>query len=343
MSPEQANAIPVVSQSDLYSLGVVAYHCLTGQPPFSGSPTALIDAHKNSKPRAFADAAPDIEIDQKLEKLVMRMLAKQPGERPPSAKEVYEELRTLIVPNEVVSVPKPPKGEDVKPPSPWPTWVAAGVATFAVAVAVYILLSPPPDDGAVQADNRTTDNRPAVAAATEGKVKFDLQPPDARVTVGDQLIADPLVYTERRPGKYVAEVSAKGYIAKRPSFEVRAGEEHTVQVVLEIEPPPPPPPPDKPRVRVTNYSSTRIVGNDANRKADRAVKRAAVACYRTAHPSGTEKVEFIVVVDGAYPPTVNSDATAFAECMGKKLSDVRYSVKGDGLIEAAVQRKAGSR
>jgi serine/threonine protein kinase len=49
LSPERAAGLPATPASDLYGLGMIAYECLTGRPPFQGSP--------GSRPRAHRPAA----------------------------------------------------------------------------------------------------------------------------------------------------------------------------------------------------------------------------------------------------------------------------------------------
>ena len=86
LAPEQAQGQPATVQSDLYALGVVLYEMLTGQLPFSGD-TALAVAmrHVSEPPVAPRRLNPNIPVG--LERLILRMLAKDPAQRPRSAEE----------------------------------------------------------------------------------------------------------------------------------------------------------------------------------------------------------------------------------------------------------------
>ncbi len=78
VSPEQATGAQVTEASDIYSLGVVAYECLAGHPPFTASePLAIAFAHKHEPVPALP---PD--VPQPVSDLVYHMLAKTPQERP---------------------------------------------------------------------------------------------------------------------------------------------------------------------------------------------------------------------------------------------------------------------
>ena len=46
LAPERVTGAPATSASDLYSLGIVAYQCLTGAPPFTGPALAVALAHR---------------------------------------------------------------------------------------------------------------------------------------------------------------------------------------------------------------------------------------------------------------------------------------------------------
>jgi len=92
LSPEQAVGRAATPLSDLYSLGVVAYEALAGRRPFTG-PTAvdIAVAHVN-------DPVPPLptSVDRKLAALVMRLLSKEPSERPASGEELAVMLDRLM-------------------------------------------------------------------------------------------------------------------------------------------------------------------------------------------------------------------------------------------------------
>ncbi|HEY2252449.1 MAG TPA: serine/threonine protein kinase, partial [Planctomycetaceae bacterium] len=93
MSPETVTGSENVdARSDLYSLGCVGYFLLTGTTVFSGASLAeLFRKHTSVEPVAPSQRLRRT-IDPALEALILRCLAKLPGERPASAEEVAEGL-----------------------------------------------------------------------------------------------------------------------------------------------------------------------------------------------------------------------------------------------------------
>jgi WD40 repeat protein/serine/threonine protein kinase len=91
MAPEQAGGAGVDVRSDLFSLGCVLYHMATGRPPFNGRDTLAtllsVAATQPAPPRDVNAAVPPA-----LSALIMRLLAKDPADRPPSAGAVLEAL-----------------------------------------------------------------------------------------------------------------------------------------------------------------------------------------------------------------------------------------------------------
>ena len=77
MSPEQARAQEIDHRSDLYSLGMVLYECLTGTVPFQSPNTEVLLANIKYEPhRPVREQAP--ETPQRLSDVVDRCLAKEP-------------------------------------------------------------------------------------------------------------------------------------------------------------------------------------------------------------------------------------------------------------------------
>jgi len=97
MSPEQAQGKSLDARSDLYSLGVVLYHMMTGRPPFIDDDAIVVMArHIKTPPPAMSDVAPDANISPEVEHAVMRMLSKEPGKRPQSAEAMLVELARAL-------------------------------------------------------------------------------------------------------------------------------------------------------------------------------------------------------------------------------------------------------
>ena len=92
MSPEQATGDAEVDhRSDLYSLGVLAYHMLTGRPPFvGGTPHSVIASHVAERPTPIRRLNPS--VPKGMADAVEKCLAKQPDERFQSAGELAQEL-----------------------------------------------------------------------------------------------------------------------------------------------------------------------------------------------------------------------------------------------------------
>jgi len=94
MAPEQARGEKIDGRADLFSLGCLLYRLCTGRLPwYRGDATETLVAVALDQPIPIQELNPDLPA--KLAKLVMKLIAKKPDDRPASAKVVAEALQAI--------------------------------------------------------------------------------------------------------------------------------------------------------------------------------------------------------------------------------------------------------
>jgi serine/threonine-protein kinase len=92
MAPEQIRGGEITPRTDLYALGCVLFELLAGRPPFAAeTPAATLHLHcKQPAPRVTQIA---LDCPEALETLILKLMEKDPAQRPESAAAVARELR----------------------------------------------------------------------------------------------------------------------------------------------------------------------------------------------------------------------------------------------------------
>jgi serine/threonine-protein kinase len=95
IAPEQASGQPVSALSDVYSLGVVVYELLAGEPPYSGENFVTVAMrHVNDPVPSVAAVRPDVPL--RLDAALRRAMAKDPGERFGAMGDFVAELEAVL-------------------------------------------------------------------------------------------------------------------------------------------------------------------------------------------------------------------------------------------------------
>ncbi len=127
LSPERFLGKIADARSDLYSVGVVMYEVFTGTVPFkneSDDLVAVIFAHVNEPPAALRAINPAVPAP--IERIVLRLLEKDPERRYASAREVIVDIRTLLGLNEPGEAPSSAVGVATAMQGPPRTATATG-------------------------------------------------------------------------------------------------------------------------------------------------------------------------------------------------------------------------
>lgn len=188
MSPEQAQGKSLDGRSDLYAVGVLLFHMLTGRPPFTDDDAVVVMAHHiKTVPPPVRQVAPGRPIPESLERLVQRALEKDPVHRPQSAEEFLVALERTMDEARALSaaaLASPPQERPTVRPGKSPTirrvvWLgAAALALFSLALGLAALgpwdrpqAAPRPRPSALGRGAATASavaTTPATAAVTPG-------------------------------------------------------------------------------------------------------------------------------------------------------------------------------
>lgn len=160
LSPEQADGRPVDARTDVYSLGIVLYECLTGELPFRGEGFVAVAMKHCTEPLPDPRAA-DAAVPDWLAACAMRAAAKEPGDRYPDAASMVVALesagRDSAADDGTAVLQLPPTGplrldeDTARRPRRGRgrmLWGAAAAALVAAAaIAALVLLGPGSGDG----------------------------------------------------------------------------------------------------------------------------------------------------------------------------------------------------
>jgi tRNA A-37 threonylcarbamoyl transferase component Bud32 len=148
MSPEQAlgQSDNIGPLCDVYSLGAVLFHLLTGRPPFGGSNVfEIVQRVRNEAPKKLRDLDPS--IPQPLETICLRCLAKDPQDRYSNAQALADDLNRYLQGSVVSPLPSPHRRVNWFT-LPFAAGLVAAISLLAFCAVLLFKRPPSPSDSA---------------------------------------------------------------------------------------------------------------------------------------------------------------------------------------------------
>lgn len=124
MSPEQCRGKVVTMASDAYSFGALAYHVLTGAPPFAGDPLQLALHHLHDLPELPSRRRP--ELPPRVDRPLLALMAKDPARRPTSLVGAVDALAGTGATTDR-----------------WPAWIVVTIVAAATSIAALVAIVGP--------------------------------------------------------------------------------------------------------------------------------------------------------------------------------------------------------
>ena len=167
MAPEQLAGDPSADHRiDLYAAGLLAYELLSGQSPFAGpSPRETMAAQLTRDPKPLHEV--NSSVPTSMSALIMKMLAKDPEDRPASAEAVLDELDSMTV---TVGPTTPVSGGVagmIAAPARSLTKVFAGIGVLAVAIIIAAFIIDPGSQLRAKRDARIKARADSVKQVTD--------------------------------------------------------------------------------------------------------------------------------------------------------------------------------
>jgi tRNA A-37 threonylcarbamoyl transferase component Bud32 len=234
MSPEQAAGEPIDARADLFSLGSVLYEMCTGRPAFRApSAVAVIKRVCDATPRPIREVNSD--IPEALCRVIDRLHAKKPADRPASAREVADQLAQLLAGLQGQSAVAP-SSDAIRLTAPRRTvlshpwrWAAAAVILLAVGLSLS------------EATGMTNVHGGVIRLLSpEGTLVVEVDDPSVSVTVdGSDVVITGAGAKEIRlkPGQYKVAASRDGKVVRQELVNVSRNGRQVLRISKESLPP----------------------------------------------------------------------------------------------------------